>query len=250
MPRSESRSARNASVGTIDTVERARAARRVFVGPRPGQPAQGGARRPSSCPRSSRCVIVTGDTTSALFGAFGSFSALVFADFGGTLRGRFRAYCAARDRRRVLVALGTACADTIWPAVIVTLVVDFDVVLVRRRSAATSRAGSTATTLAFVLAVMTPGVEADLWRASWGGSSGWAWPASPRVLLWPVHQRDRVRTAAVDRLAPRWPPPWRSRLRNDDSMPHGPRRRSWPTAPVWCTDRRAASRVSVRSWRW
>ena len=193
-------------------------------------------------------LIVTGNTPSALFGAFGSFSALVFADFGGALPRRFRAYCALAIGGGVLVALGTACADTIWPAVVATLVVAFAVALCGALGGYFA-AGSTATTLAFVLAVMTPGVEADLWARELGWIVGVGVAGLAAVLLWPVHQRDRVRTAAVTVLrevaaALALPP------RNDDSMPHGPRRRSSPTAPVWCTGRPAASRVSARWWRW
>ena len=68
-------------------------------------------------------LVVTGNTPSALFGAFGSFAAIVFADFGGGLARRFRAYLGLLVVGGLLVALGTAFADTIWPAVGATLVV-------------------------------------------------------------------------------------------------------------------------------
>ena len=106
-------------------------------------------------------------------------------------------------------------------------------------------AGGTAATLAFVLAVMTPGVEADLIARELGWIVGVVIAGVAAVVLWPVHQRDRVRgrgrqvlreaaaalaVPAADAIWPRSAPPTR---------------RS-PVAPAWSTARPGASPASAR----
>src|SRR5262249_59245477 len=61
-------------------------------------------------------------------------------------------------------------------------------------------AGGSAATLAIVLAVMTPGVEADLFARETGWIAGVLLSGVAAVLLWPVHQRDRVRQQAAQVL--------------------------------------------------
>jgi uncharacterized membrane protein YccC len=141
-------------------------------------------------------LVVTGNESSALFGAFGSFAALVFADFGGPIPRRFRAFLFLAVLGAALVALGTACADTIWPAVVVTLVVTFGISLSGALGGYFA-AGGISATLAFVLAVMSPGVEADLGSRELGWVGGVVIAGLGAVALWPVRQRDRVRAAAV-----------------------------------------------------
>jgi uncharacterized membrane protein YccC len=141
-------------------------------------------------------LVLTGDTPSALFAAFGSFSALVFSDFGGPRPRRFRAYLLLAVVGAALVALGTAFADTMWPAAAVTLVVAFAIALCGALGGYFT-AGGTASALAFVLAVMSPGVEADLASRELGWVLGVAVAGAAAVVLWPVHQRDRVRAAAA-----------------------------------------------------
>jgi uncharacterized membrane protein YccC len=141
-------------------------------------------------------LVITGDEHSALFAAFGSFAALVFADFGGPLPRRFRAYVGLAGVGAALLALGTACADTIWPAVGVTLVVAFVVPLCGALGGYFA-AGGVSATLAFVLAVMSPAVDADLASRELGWIVGVVVAGIAAVALWPVHQRDRVRAAAA-----------------------------------------------------
>ena len=153
----------------------------------------------SSCPPLFALFVVTGNTPSALFAAFGSFAALVFADFGGPLPRRLRAYLVLAVVGAALVALGTACADTIWPGVVVTLVVAFAIAFSGALGGYFA-AGGTAATLAFVLAVMSPGVEASLASRELGWVVGVVVAGIAAVTLWPVHQRDRVRAAAATLL--------------------------------------------------
>ncbi len=140
--------------------------------------------------------VVTGNTPSALFAAFGSFSALVFADFGGPLPRRFRAYLVLAVVGAGFVALGTAFADTVWPAVVVTLVVAFAIAFSGALGGYFA-AGGTAATLALVLAIMSPGVEASLASRELGWIVGVVTAGIAAVAMWPVHQRDRVRAAAA-----------------------------------------------------
>ena len=58
-------------------------------------------------------------------------------------------------------------------------------------------AGGTAATLAFVLAIMSPGIDSDLASRELGWVVGVVIAAVAAVVLWPVHQRDRVRGAAA-----------------------------------------------------
>jgi uncharacterized membrane protein YccC len=141
-------------------------------------------------------LVVVGDTPSALFGSFGAFGALVFADFGGALRRRFAAYLGLLAVGALLIALGSAFADTVYPAVVVMLVVAFAVSFAGALGGYFA-AGSTAATLAFVLSVMEPAVSANLGSRELGWVVGVGVSAVAAVALWPVHQRDRVRAAAA-----------------------------------------------------
>ena len=141
-------------------------------------------------------LVVVENDAAALFGAFGSFAALVFADFGGALPRRFAAYLGLLVVGSFLVALGSAFADTVYPAVLVMLVVAFALSFSGALGGYFA-AGSSAATLAFVLSVMQPVVSADLAARELGWVAGVAVAAVAAVTLWPVHQRDRVRAAAA-----------------------------------------------------
>jgi uncharacterized membrane protein YccC len=140
--------------------------------------------------------VVTDEPAAALFAAFGSFAALVFSDFGGPLPRRLRAYVVLAAVGALLVAAGTAVADTEVLAVVATLVVAF-LVTFSGALGGYFAAGGTSATLAFVLAVMTPGIEADLASRELGWLVGVLLAGVAAFVLWPVHQRDRVRTAAA-----------------------------------------------------
>ena len=104
-------------------------------------------------------LVVVENAPAALFGSFGAFAALVFADFGGARRRRFAAYLGLLAVGALLIALGTAFADTVYPAVLVMLVVAFALSFAGALGGYFA-AGSTAATLGFVLAVMEPAVSA------------------------------------------------------------------------------------------
>ena len=143
--------------------------------------------------------VVAGNSAAALFGAFGAFAALVFSDFGGPLPRRFRAYVLLAVVGAALDVLGTAAADPVGVAVVVTLLVVFLVSFSGALGGYFAAAGTSAM-LAFVLAVMTPGVEADLWSRQLGWLVGVLAAGVSACVLWPVHQRDRARVAAASVL--------------------------------------------------
>jgi uncharacterized membrane protein YccC len=141
--------------------------------------------------------VVGGNSAAALFAAFGSFAALVFSDFGGPIPRRFRAYVLLALVGGALLALGTAVPDD---AVVVAFAVTLVVVFVIMFSGALGgyfTASGTSVTLAFVLAVMTPGVEADFASRELGWIVGVLVAGVAACVLWPVHQRDRVRAGAA-----------------------------------------------------
>ena len=140
--------------------------------------------------------VASGNDAAALFGSFGAFAALVFADFGGPLPRRFRAYLLLGVVGGGLAAVGTAFGDTTWAAFAVTVVVVFGVTFSGALGGYFA-AGGTAAILGFVLAVMTPGVGSSLASRELGWLVGSGIAAVAAVVLWPVHQRDRVRLAAA-----------------------------------------------------
>jgi uncharacterized membrane protein YccC len=144
-------------------------------------------------------LVALGDDSVALYAAFGSFAALVFADFGGPAAGRIRAYAVLLVGGGALVALGDLCADTTVLAVVAMLVVGFAVTLSGALGGYYA-AGGVALILAFVLSVMSPGAETGLLAREVGWCLGVGVAGLSAVTLWPVHQRHRVRTAAADVL--------------------------------------------------
>ncbi len=138
-----------------------------------------------------------GNLEMATFAGFGGFATLVMASFGGTRRDKLVAHIGLAVVGSVLLTIGTAVHSSVWPAVVVTLVVGF-AVLFAGVIGPNVAAGGTAALLAYVLPAASPGtVEAIPSRLA-----GW-WLASivgtAAVLL--VNTRpgaDGVRTAAAD----------------------------------------------------
>jgi uncharacterized membrane protein YccC len=128
------------------------------------------------------------DMQFALVASFGSFAAIGMADFTGPRRSRLLSHLVLAMAGAVLVAAGTALSGTLWPAVIVMLVVGVGAQFLMALGGQFAL-GNNAGVLAFVVAVMVPaGNEAIASRVA-----GWlvalACSAAVSSLLWPRHER-------------------------------------------------------------
>ena len=135
---------------------------------------------------------VVGGVNVATFAAFGAFSILVLADFGGAWRPRLRAYLTLAAIGFTLIALGTLCSRNPWLAAGATAVVAF-LVLFSGALGGYFAAGGLAAMITFVLPVATAApasVIPDRWL-------GYALAATAgiaaQMLLWPARPRDRLR---------------------------------------------------------
>jgi uncharacterized membrane protein YccC len=137
------------------------------------------------------------DDVAALFGAFASFAALVFCDFGGPPRGRARAYAAVVVAGSVLVLLGTLCSQSTVAATTVMALVAFVVVYLGALGGYFAAAGVTLI-LAFVLAATLPASIDDVGAREAGWIVGVAVAGICALVCWPAQERRRVRDASAD----------------------------------------------------
>jgi len=134
---------------------------------------------------------VIGNAQMSLFGAFGSFAILVFADFGGTPRARLSAFLVLAAVGAIFIPLGTLCAKNPWLAGASMGVVAFAVLfsgLINGYFAA----GATAAMLTYILPVSMP-VSASVIPdrlAGWGIAC--LVGISAQLLIWPTRPRDRL----------------------------------------------------------
>jgi uncharacterized membrane protein YccC len=141
-------------------------------------------------------VEVIGNEPLALFASFGSFAALVFADFGGPLPRRFAAYLGLLGAGAFLVAVGTLLSNTTIAAALVMAAVAFLAVFLGVLGGPWAAAQS-AVTLAYVLAVMVPAPAGQLGGRELGWALGVGGAGIAAVLLWPARVRSRSRRAAA-----------------------------------------------------
>ena len=137
-----------------------------------------------------------GNAQLATFTAFGSFALLLFVNFSGGRATRARGYLALGVAGAVLIALGTALASPDWLAVVSMAVVAFVVLFAGAISSMISGA-SQAALLAFILAIMLPGVRSDLPErlAGWGIAVAVCLPVA--VFVWPPREQDLIRLRAA-----------------------------------------------------
>lgn len=119
---------------------------------------------------------VVGNLQMATFAAFGGFSTLVLAGFGGDRRDKLVAHLGLAVTGSVLLTIGTAVSSSTALAAWVTLVVAF-VVLFCGIVGPNAASGATAALLAYVLPAASPGTIsmvpdrlAGWWLASAGGT--------------------------------------------------------------------------------
>lgn len=131
--------------------------------------------------------------SGALYATFAVFALLVFADFGGPLPQRGRAYVACAGAGLVAIALGTVLAENRVAAVGGTFIVAFGLFF-----AAVLRGYFAASTIAvllpFVIAVTNgPGYLPQLASSEIGWLTGAAVATAAALVLWPTHLREDLR---------------------------------------------------------
>jgi uncharacterized membrane protein YccC len=138
-----------------------------------------------------------GNSTTALFAAFGSFALLVLAQFTGPLRTRLLAYLALGCVGTAFITIGTLCSRSPWLAAAAMAVVGF-VTLFSGVFSGYLSAGATAAILTFVLPVTVPAANAAIpdRLTGWGLATGAALCAV--TLLWPRRPRDDLHREAAD----------------------------------------------------
>ncbi|SRR5579871_4189515 len=133
---------------------------------------------------------------TATFAAFGTFSMLVFADFGGPPGARAAAYVALAGGGALLIAAGTLLSGATWLAAAGMAAVGFVVVFAGVLGGYVA-AGGFAALLAFVLAVISPATLADLPARVLGWVAAGAVSVIAALVLWPAHQRQTLRRLAA-----------------------------------------------------
>jgi uncharacterized membrane protein YccC len=142
-------------------------------------------------------LYVADDPYAALFGAFGCFALLVFADFRGLRPARARTYLIATALGAVLVSLGTVLSEEFVLAALVMVVVAFVIRYLGVFGGAWA-AGANAIILAYVLAATVPDPAADVGQRVLGWTIGGLVATVAAVVLWPVFERNVLRLRIAD----------------------------------------------------
>ena len=146
------------------------------------------------------CQILDLPSQTTLFGVFGSFAFLLFADLPGDRDARLAGYLGLAIAGAILIVVGAACYRPPWLAVASMAVIGFLIVFAGTVSAAAA-ACTRAALLAFVLSLTVPAPFSQVWLRL----GGWAIAAlvciPAALLLWPPAYHDdlRVKVAAVCR---------------------------------------------------
>jgi uncharacterized membrane protein YccC len=140
--------------------------------------------------------LVLRDPQATTFVAFGCFSLIVLADFGGMRRPRAVAYLVATGVGAALVALGTLATPLPWLAALAMLVVGFWIQFAGVFGGYTA-ASQTALMLAFVLAVSVPAPPEALAPRVGGWLLAGAVSTVACILLWPRFERVQLMRRAA-----------------------------------------------------
>lgn len=139
---------------------------------------------------------VIGQPQTTIFSAFGSFSVLVMADFGGPPRSRFKAYVTLIGVGAALICLGTVCSRSPAAGAAVMAVVAFIILfagLINRFFAT----GAFAALLSFILSVNVPAFPSAIPARLEGWGLAGAVAGAAVMLLWPPSRRPALRPAAA-----------------------------------------------------
>jgi Fusaric acid resistance protein-like len=141
--------------------------------------------------------VVLDNQNVALFGFFGSFALLVFAQFSGPASARLHAYLGLAAVGFPLIALGTVCSHDAWIAGGTMALVGFAILfsgIVNGYLAASAISA----VLLFVLPVMIPAADTQIpdRLAGWAMACAVAIPAA--LLLWPDRPQHVLRRSIAD----------------------------------------------------
>ncbi len=143
------------------------------------------------------CQLLGLPSQTTLFGVFGSFAFLLFADVPGARDARLAGYLGLAIAGVGLIVVGTACSRPPWLAVASMAIIGFLIVFAGAVSAAAA-ACTRAALLAFVLPVTVPAPWSDVWSRL----GGWAIAAlaciPAALLLWPPAYHDQLRIKVAD----------------------------------------------------
>ncbi|MQA73217.1 MAG: FUSC family protein [Solirubrobacterales bacterium] len=138
--------------------------------------------------------LVLGNSELALFGVFGCFAMLVFADFGGPARARLLAFLALGGAGLVLITLGTVCSQNPWVAGGAMALLAFVIIFAGVTNGYVASA-TNAALLAFVLAVMVPDPVSAVPDRLAGWSIAAAFSTASALLLWPNRHMGRLQAS-------------------------------------------------------
>jgi uncharacterized membrane protein YccC len=142
-------------------------------------------------------IEVLDNPAVGLFAAFGSFTCLVFSDFGGEPTGtRLRPYLVLGGVGAVLIAIGTLLSGDIVLGALTMLAVGF-VVLIAGVVGGAFAAASSPAILAYVLAVTVPAPADQVLDRALAWIAAAAVSGVAAILLWPKHEHAAVREAAA-----------------------------------------------------
>lgn len=136
--------------------------------------------------------VVVDNANVALFGFFGCFALLVFAEFTGPIRSRLRAYLGLTAVGFPLLALGTLCSRDPWIAGVTMALVGFAILFAGVISGYVAASANSALLL-FVLPVMISAPDSQIpdRLVGWALACAAAIPAA--LLLWPARPQGILR---------------------------------------------------------
>ncbi|MGA7418265.1 MAG: FUSC family protein [Acidimicrobiales bacterium] len=139
---------------------------------------------------------VIGNSTIAIFSAFGALAMLLFVDFGGSMRERLAAEASLALGGAVLICLGTLVSRTTWLATVVTVVVAF-IVLFQGVVSSVLAGATTALLVSFVLPVSLPGPASSIPTRLAGWLLAGAVSLIAIRILWPNPSREPLRVSTA-----------------------------------------------------
>jgi uncharacterized membrane protein YccC len=141
-----------------------------------------------------------GNAQVATFAAFGSFALLLFVTFPGGRTAQLGSYLVLAAGGYLLITIGTLLASPDWLAVVAMAAVAF-LILFAGVVSSSFNAATQAALLAFILAVLLPGVRSTLPDRLAGWSLAVLVAVPVAVLVWPPEDQNvlRLKAAAVCR---------------------------------------------------